>query len=163
MKIGVISDTHDNKEAIFKAIDILNDEDVDMVFHAGDHISPFVVKWLSNLNSRVIGVAGNNDAEKELLKERYEELGWKFSDYLSILDFEGRIVLLHGTNEKVVEAFLYSGLYDVVVRGHRHEVIVEYIGNTLHLSPGEVCGYLSGKRTLAILRMPEKNVEIIDF
>ena len=163
MKIGVISDTHDNKEAIFKAIEILNSENVDIVLHAGDHISPFVVGWMKSLRSHVVGVAGNNDAEKEILKEKYEELNWNFSYSMAVLNLEGRIALLHGTDERIVEALLHSGLYEVVVRGHRHEILIEYVEDTLHLLPGEVCGYLSGKRTLAILRMPEKTVEIIEF
>ncbi len=163
MRIGVVSDTHDNKDAILKMVDILNREKVEVVLHAGDHIAPFVVKWMGKLKARVIGVAGNNDAEKELLRKRYEENNWSFSIHTAILNLDGKIALLHGTDEMVVEALLHSGLYDVVVRGHLHKVKVDYIGDTLHLMPGEVCGYLSRKRTLAVLKMPEKTVEIIEF
>ena len=163
MKIGVVSDTHDNKDAVLKMVDILNQERVDVVLHAGDHIAPFVVNWMKGVEARIIGVAGNNDAEKELIKRRYEDNGWSFTYHTAILNLGGKIALLHGTDEVLVEGLLHSGLYDVVVRGHLHEIRVDYVGDTLHLMPGEVCGYLSGKRSLAILKMPEKTVEIIEF
>lgn len=41
MKIGIISDTHDQVEKIKKAISIFNKEKVFLVYHLGDFCSPF--------------------------------------------------------------------------------------------------------------------------
>ncbi|PCN50798.1 YfcE family phosphodiesterase [Candidatus Geothermarchaeota archaeon ex4572_27] len=164
MKVGVISDTHDNKDAIARAVDLFNSEKVDLVLHGGDHVAPFTVRWLSGLKMRVVGVKGNLDAEYPTLARLYEERGWSFNRYSASLELEGRrLILIHGEDEEVVKALVSSGSYDVVVRGHLHKVINEWVGNTLHLSPGEACGYLTGRRTVAILRLPEISVEVIEI
>ena len=74
MKIGIMSDTHDHLPNIRKAIAVFNDEKVDMVIHCGDFVSLFVIKEFENLNSKIVGVLGNNDGEKTLLKEWLKEL-----------------------------------------------------------------------------------------
>jgi len=38
MKIGIISDTHDNLPQIKKAVEIFNREKVELVLHAGLHL-----------------------------------------------------------------------------------------------------------------------------
>ncbi|MCD6495052.1 metallophosphoesterase family protein, partial [Candidatus Bipolaricaulota bacterium] len=40
MKIGIISDTHDNMPKIAAAVRLFNEEHIDLVVHAGDFISP---------------------------------------------------------------------------------------------------------------------------
>jgi uncharacterized protein len=40
MKIGVLSDTHDQDELIRKAVQQFNEEQVAWVFHCGDWVSP---------------------------------------------------------------------------------------------------------------------------
>jgi len=60
-----------------------------------------------------------------------------------------RIVVLHGTNEKIVEAFARSQLYDVVIRGHTHKYEIRERGRSIVLNPGEVCGYVSGVKKRA--------------
>lgn len=42
MKIGVISDTHDQGDLILKAVELMNAEKVEMAFHCGDWVSPFI-------------------------------------------------------------------------------------------------------------------------
>ena len=64
MKIGIISDTHDDVENVQKAIEMFNVERVQYVIHAGDYIFPGIVKEFEKLNSKLIGVLGNNDGEK---------------------------------------------------------------------------------------------------
>ena len=41
MKIGVVSDTHDQRQRILEAIDIFNKEKVGLVIHCGDWVAPF--------------------------------------------------------------------------------------------------------------------------
>ena len=41
MKVGIVSDTHDNMVKIKDMVDILNSREVDLMLHAGDFIAPF--------------------------------------------------------------------------------------------------------------------------
>ena len=50
MRIGIISDTHDRQWRIEAAVDRFNRADLDLVLHAGDYVSPFVVPWLAALS-----------------------------------------------------------------------------------------------------------------
>ncbi|NIO23209.1 MAG: YfcE family phosphodiesterase, partial [Candidatus Aenigmarchaeota archaeon] len=43
MKIGIMSDTHDQTRRVRKAVDIFNKEKVELVIHCGDIIAPFTL------------------------------------------------------------------------------------------------------------------------
>jgi len=64
MIIGLISDTHDNVYAIDKAVKRFNEERVELVLHAGDYISQFTAKHFKPLEAQLVGVYGNNCAER---------------------------------------------------------------------------------------------------
>lgn len=64
MKIGIISDSYDNLAQIAKAVRFFNKAKVELVLHAGDFIAPFTNRGFKELNSELIGVFGNMDAEK---------------------------------------------------------------------------------------------------
>ena len=163
MLVGILSDTHDNISKIKKAIKIFNERKVQHVLHAGDHVAPFVLKFFDELKAEMTGVFGNLDVERELLKENYSKYGWKIYRDAVEIDLDGKIVVTHGTSEILVRALVDCHKYDVVVRGHTHKLQIEKIGETILLNPGEVCGYLSGRSTIAILEMPEKKVEIVEL
>jgi uncharacterized protein len=44
LKIGIISDTHDDIENVQEAINIFNKNEVNLVIHTGDYISPRVIQ-----------------------------------------------------------------------------------------------------------------------
>lgn len=163
MLIGLIADTHDNLPMVERAVKNLNGKNVDLVLHAGDYVAPFVIPKLKELNTKLIGVFGNNDGDRELLKKRFNEsedleihgnFGEIFVDNL-------KIALLHGSEEELLEALVNSNSFDMIVRGHTHEAEVKRKGKTLIVNPGEVCGYLSGKSTIAIFDTSERKTEII--
>ena len=159
MLIGIMSDTHDNLPAIAKAVELFNKEKVDLVLHAGDYVAPFVKKELSKLNAPLKGVFGNNDGEREGLKRA---IG--IEDEILELEADGlKIVLLHGTNEKIVEAFIRSQLYDVVIRGHTHKYEIRETGRSIVLNPGEVCGYVSGVKSVAFLDTRNREIRIVNL
>lgn len=90
MLIGILADTHDNLEKVDAAVRSLNAKGVEMVLHAGDYVSPFVIPRFANLQSPMIGVLGNNDGDHRLLQRRFEAqtphiLGNIFSSSLSAI------------------------------------------------------------------------------
>ena len=162
--IGIISDTHDNIHLIDEVVKKLNDLSVDLVLHAGDHISPFTPPHFKPLKAKLIGVFGNNCSERKLLVERFKEINMDIRGFFAEVKFDTlKIALLHGHDIELLNSLIASGAYNVVVHGHTHEAKVQTVGRTVVINPGEVCGYLSGKCTLAVLNVHSLNVEIITF
>lgn len=61
MKIGLISDTHDNIQNILKAVREFKSRCVDIVLHAGDFVSPVAIESFTGI--KLVGVLGNNDTD----------------------------------------------------------------------------------------------------
>ena len=162
MLLGVMSDTHDRLPMIDKAITRFNKEKVNLVLHAGDFIAPFVVPRFKGLKAKMIGVFGNNDAELETLKRKFAEMNCEIRGRFAEVNLEGlKIAMLHGEEEELLKSLIDSGGYDVVVHGHTHKAETYKREKTLVINPGEVCGYLSGEATVAILDTDTLKVEII--
>ena len=165
MLIGAISDTHDNLPQIEKAVQFLNSQKVSLVLHAGDYVAGFVVPKLAQLNCKLVGVFGNNDGDHELLKRRFSETSnCTIRERFAQVEVEGfRIALLHGHETELLDAIIASGYFDAVVHGHSHYLGIKKVGKTLAVNPGEVCGYLTGKPTLALLDTEKKEARIIEL
>ena len=161
MLIGLISDTHDNLVMIDEVIKELNNKGVELVLHAGDYISPFVPPRFKSLNCKLIGVYGNNCAEREKLKKNFEAIGSEIKGFFTVLELDGlNFALLHGHELELLDSVITSGAFDVVVNGHTHKKEVRRVDETLVINPGEVCGYLSGEATYALFDTKGMKVDI---
>ena len=157
MKFLAISDTHDNIYAIRDLIEEVKGEKFDFIVHAGDVISPFAIRELGGLekvSDRIYIAFGNNDGDRGKLMEIALSKGWIIGDIIGI---PGGCVY-HGTNPDVLQ--LLAKKYEIIVTGHTHRKGVEK-SNALVINPGEVCGYLSGLRSYAIV--DDGEVSIIEF
>ena len=165
MLIGIISDTHDNLPMIEKAVKKLNAENVALVLHAGDYISPFVIPKFKALNAKLIGVFGNNDGDHEFLKKRFSETeNREIRGRFAEVKVEGfKIALLHGDETELLDALINCGGFDAVVHGHSHVNVSRRKGKTLIVNPGEACGYLTGKATIALLDTAKREVKIVEL
>jgi putative phosphoesterase len=163
MKVAIISDTHDNLDAIDAAIEVIESEEVNLVIHAGDLISPFAAERLKALSSPLKAVFGNNDGERMGLRKKFRELGVEIDDFLEFEHEGKRFAVYHGTIESVQESIIEGGRYDVVVGGHTHHPEIKTIGKTLFINPGEVCGYLTDRQSLCVLDIPTMEPEILEF
>ena len=164
MKIAVISDTHDNKEAIERAFRLIEDKGIKLTLHLGDIISPFVSDFIKSVYSgKVIALLGNNDGEKFFLKKKFELNGFELKELKPVkLELEGKkIIMMHEPIE--VDSLAKSGDFDVILYGHLHKIDKRKVGKTLILNPGEACGYLTGRRTFAILDLDKMEAEVIEF
>jgi putative phosphoesterase len=165
MLIGIISDTHDNLPVIKKAVKKLNEEKVNLVLHAGDYISPFVIPIFKALNAKLIGVFGNNDGDHEFLKKRFSECpNCEVRGRFAEVNVDGfKIALLHGDETELLDALVNCGGFDAVVYGHSHANVFHKNGKTLVVNPGEVCGYLTGKSTIALLDTAKREARIVEL
>jgi putative phosphoesterase len=71
--------------------------------------------------------------------------------------------LLHGHETELLNAIIDSESFDAVIHGHSHNMGIERKGKTLSINPGELCGYLTTKSTLAILDTEENQARIIEL
>lgn len=165
MLVGLISDTHDHLPMVEKAIKRLNEEKVGLVLHAGDYVAPFVIPKFKDLQAKLIGVFGNNDGDHELLKKRFSEnKNLEIRGSFAAVKVDNlKIVLLHGSEEELLKALIESESFDVIVHGHMHKADVYRKGKTLIVNPGEVCGYLTGKSTMALLDTVKREARLIEL
>lgn len=163
MRIGIVSDTHDRQRRVEAAVERFNQADLDLVLHAGDYVSPFVVPWLAALSSPLVGVFGNNDGDRALVAERFAE-----HDHLDLrgdfarIEAEGAVIaLLHGHQHELFDALVASQGFDYVVRGHSHRAGTERHGRTLVVNPGTASGILAENPTAAILDTASGAVDLL--
>ena len=169
MKIGIISDTHDNIPKIEKAVTILKKDNVEFIFHGGDIISPFSAKKFATFGKKFISVFGNNDGEKWLLSEVIRKFGGIIEEGPLKFNIENKkILLLHGYKDiemtlEIVNGLAKKGDFDLILYGHTHKKDIRKIDETVIINPGEACGYLTGSSTLVILDLETLDSKIIEF
>jgi hypothetical protein len=162
MLVGIISDSHDNLPALEAAVKLLNREGVEHVLHAGDMVAPFAASKLAKLEAKLTCVYGNNDGERALLAKRLTEMGASIADFAELELANRKIAVYHGTVAAITSALVASGRYDLVVTGHTHKIEVSRSNACVAVNPGELCGYLTGKRTLCILDLKSLKAEVIE-
>lgn len=143
MKIGVISDTHDDMENVQEAIQIFNKMKVEYVIHAGDYIFPGVIKEFKKLNAKLIGVLGNNDGEKNGILKSFIGISGELKGELGEAEFDGlKFGIYHGTDREIKENIKQSKKYDILICGHTHKRdpqssgTIKDVKDTFDLNPG---------------------------
>ena len=163
MKIGILSDSHDNLPALEWVVSIFNAEGVEHVIHCGDVVAPFTYRILAQLNAKITAVYGNNDGELLGLKEIFAKLG-EISKPPKEIEIGGKQILIdHFFSDHQLEVLAASGEYFAILYGHTHQVVNRQVGNTLVVNPGEACGYLTGRCTCAIIDTEAGAAEIREF
>jgi putative phosphoesterase len=156
MQIGVISDTHDRLPTIDGGLEILRTHDVQAILHPGDIVSPFAAKRLAACPTPLYITYGNNDGERRGLKSILPQI----QDGPLLLELGGKRILLHHFVDWCAASDISRA--DIVVTGHTHEVVNEIREGKLFLNPGECCGWLYGRCTVAILDTQTMSADIIE-
>ena len=159
MKIGVLSDTHDRLPTFERALSLFKRLKVDAVIHAGDYIAPFAAKLIA---PDVMGetpvhcVYGNNDGEKAGLKGILPQI----ADGPLRIRLGGKTIVTHHFIDWLKPADTQGA--DIVITGHTHAVVNEVREGRLYLNPGECCGWVGGRCTVALLDLDKPAAEIIE-
>jgi len=160
MKLGVMADSHDNIPKIAEAVELFNEEGVELVLHAGDYISSITAHAFEKLDAPLVGVFGNNDGDRLFLVERFRDIGNIYSDHHEFEVAGKKGVLMH--EPKFIDALVKSGLYDLVIYGHTHQIDIRE-GQPLVINPGECGGWLTGRATVAIVETEDMTARLIDL
>ena len=163
MKIGVVSDTHNNLKNIEIIINLFNDEKVPVVIHTGDISNANTLEQFSKLDSKLIGVYGNNDRNESGLKEVAKKNKFQFQEpprRLCLLDRE--IVIFHEPDD--IDQYLSENkLINVVLYGHTHRYENNTKNGVLYFNPGESAGMQKGSNAIGILDLANLEAKRIFF
>jgi len=163
MKIGIISDTHDDHNSIGKAVDIFNERRVSYILHAGDIVAPFSARAFEKCTeAKFIAVFGNNDGEKLYLTSIVNGFGGKIHEYCYKGTLQGKSIYMTHTHHNIDE-IIASGMYDMVIYGHTHQQDIRRHGKTLVINPGESTDWLTGSGHIVIVELDDMSYESISL
>lgn len=137
MKVGIITDTHDQQALIKKAIEVFSEHHVDCVLHAGDITSPSSAHALASIDhARLIAVFGNCDIDKSSLegvvRGRNGEIHrGTYKGYIA----DKKLLMAH--EPRSLGDMPITGDFDLIVYGHTHVQDIHRQGNTLIINPGQ--------------------------
>jgi len=160
MKVGVISDSHDNLKGLKWAFGEINRMGIDKIVHLGDIISPFVPLRIREMyDGDLWAITGNNDGDHVRLTQNFKKVGFHlFTEEQAFIVLGDRnIVLMH--EPRLLDEFAASGDFDFVLYGHTHEMKLRKVRDALILNPGEIYGYITGTVSFAVVDLESLEVE----
>jgi len=165
-RVGILSDTHDNKWALQAILGRFREEGVEMVVHAGDYVAPFNAKHFSVLTCPFVGVFGNNDGERVGLTKAFAKVGSIHVGPHPVSIGNRRLLVMH--EPAALDALARSGEYDALIYGHTHALDLRAVpraqgdGTTLIINPGEGCGWLHDRATAVLLDLDSMTYDLIE-
>lgn len=151
MKIGIISDTHGNKQCMDEAISYLMD--CDLIIHAGDNFSDS--KYIHSVTKiGMMAVKGNCDFDNV-----EDELIFDIEDKNIFLCHGDKYSVKYGLEQleekaKEVEA-------NIVIFGHTHTPLCIEKDNILYINPGSVSIPRNvNYKSMAILYIDNDNISV---
>jgi putative phosphoesterase len=133
MRIGILSDTHDQLVLTQHAVALLMREGAEVLIHCGDLTGPEIVQACAKLPCTF--AFGNHDADSAPALERaIADVGGTCVASGGIVELAGkRIAVLHG-HEGMKD--LLAERPDYLIHGHSHIAADGWIGKTRRICPG---------------------------
>lgn len=161
MRIGVVSDTHNNLKNVAQIVELFNRARVDRVVHTGDISQAKTLDLLARLDAPLVGVYGNNDVEREALDAAVDRHGFRFVEPpLRLHWHDRRIIVVH-------DPLQFDGTLDsadeLALHGHTHFYRHERKGQTLLFNPGECAGHMRGYNAVGVVDLATLATEILKF
>ena len=159
MKVGIISDTHDNRANVLKAIEVFSEQRVEYIFHAGDMTSPATAQLFAAVEgAKFIAVFGNCDCNRVLLEDMITGFGGEIYEG----SYKGRVggkrvFMTHQPNN--LESAIASGEYDLVIYGHTHKRDIRKVGDITVINPGKSKSRLLDKPEVVILEFDDMSAK----
>ncbi|MFQ3592392.1 MAG: YfcE family phosphodiesterase [Gemmataceae bacterium] len=156
MKLGILSDTHDQLDAVNRALRMLRAEGVELLLHCGDIESPETVCLFAGWP--VHFVYGNCDRDRPGLAHAMQAIGATNHQRYGHLECEGHLLgWVHGDDRTLLHDLIVSGAYDFVFHGHTHQAGEQKQGKTQVINPGAFTRV--SQKTVLVMELPERKRE----
>ena len=160
MKLGVMSDTHNNVSNTRQALDVMRAHGVERIIHCGDITGPQIVEMFTGW--RVDFLLGNIDHDPDALREAVGALGDATIGHALRAEIDGvRIAATHGHDEPLLRGLIHAGNHAFVFHGHSHRRRDEIVGGTRVINPGAVGGMRPQTRSVCVIDLETKQVEFV--
>lgn len=160
MRIGIVSDSHDDIHSLEAAINVLQAEGITRLLHCGDLCGPGIVELLSDFDVWI--ARGNMDRHPELEQTVLEVIGPNRLAETHRLVWDGHsIALIHGHREGQLRALINDGEHAYVFHGHTHRRSDRRVGPTRVINPGALGGMRWQQRSFCIVDLASGQVEFI--
>ena len=161
MRIGVVSDTHNNLRNVGRIVELFNGAGVARVVHTGDITQAKTLDALARLDAPLFGVFGNNDCERESLERAIATHGFNFHEPPFECTWHGRrIVVVHDPRD--LEGLPHSR-HDLALHGHTHLYRLTRTAGRLEFNPGESAGHLEGYNAIGVMDLETMHAELLRF
>ena len=161
MKIGVMSDTHDNLFNLISTLDTFRKLGIDTVIHCGDLTSLEMVTHFEGF--RVIYTIGNIDAASGAIVKCFQKLN---EENFAGIVFKGvlggvQLAVAHGHIKGMVANLLRQNHYKWIFHGHTHEKRNELKRRTRIVNPGALGGMGREHRSFCVVDLDTQSVEFM--
>jgi putative phosphoesterase len=163
MKLGILSDTHNNIANTRRALALFREHGVERLVHCGDLIRPVMIEEF--IGWPVSFVYGNCDHERDEQKRNVHAMlqdstiGEQWT-----LEIDGVCLFaMHGDDSRRLNAMITSRTHDIVFRGHSHERLDARIGSTRVINPGSLGGKKPQSRSICVLDLPTGEAKFIEL
>ncbi len=141
MKIAIFSDTHDHIWNMRKAIEQVTAQEIELIVHCGDLVSPFMIDEFDPYPGRLVLIDGNNPGDQYFLSKKLAERQDK-------IEYQGLVARLEIGSAKIAAVhdpalaldLARSGIYSAVFFGHTHLRKSERMDQCLLHNPGALLG-----------------------
>lgn len=134
MRVGILSDTHDQRSRTAAAVQLLIREGAEVLIHCGDLTGPEIVHACGDLPG--FFVFGNNDWDEEGLKRAMEDVGSTCLGHSGEVVLDGkRIAVNHGDVDHEMRR-IATRSPDYLLFGHSHRPTDQRNGATRWINPG---------------------------
>ncbi len=146
LKVGILSDSHTQRELHQKALRYLLSKEVEYIIHAGDICTQSNIDDLKATQKPFVLVRGNNDRALQDLSIKQEPYYFKIKEHT----FKLMHLPYHLTPDS-----------DIVIYGHTHHHTMEHKGGTLFLNSGEVCAREKDLSEVMVLEIANEEYRVI--
>jgi len=161
MRIGIVSDTHNNLRNVARIVELFNEAGVDRIIHTGDITQAKTLEVFRHLDAPMYGVFGNNDQERDSLVAAIARNGYVFQEPpFELVWHERRIIVVHDPLE--LEGNLNAS-HHLALHGHTHMYRHERHNGSLVFNPGECAGHMLGYNAIGVLNLVDLSTVLLKF
>lgn len=158
MKIGIVSDTHNQYDRVRTALKELIGRGVELVLHCGDIEDVEMVELFRSVPTQF--VLGNCDWDRNALRKAIAAIGAVLQEPFGNLELAGRqVAWVHSDRRSLFNGMERSDQFDYLFYGHTHQAEQHRTGKTLVVNPGAL--HRAQVKSCAVLDLDSGEIETV--